>query len=77
LLELGKGFAFIGRQYLLKVGTKEYWLDLLFYHIRFHCFLVIDLKVTAFEPECAGKMNFYLSAVDDLVKINRLAGTFH
>ena len=68
LLELGKGFAFMGRQYLLKVGGKEYWLDLLFYHIRLRCFVVIDLKVTPFEPEHTGKMNFYLSAVDDLLK---------
>jgi len=68
LLELGKGFAYIGRQYPLKVGEKEYWIDLLFYHIRLRCFVVIDLKVTPFEPEHAGKMNFYLSAVDDLLK---------
>jgi predicted nuclease of restriction endonuclease-like (RecB) superfamily len=68
LLELGKGFAFIGRQYPLKIGEKEYWIDLLFYHIRLRCFVVIDLKVTPFEPEHAGKMNFYLSAVDDLLK---------
>jgi predicted nuclease of restriction endonuclease-like (RecB) superfamily len=68
LLELGKGFAYIGRQYPLKIGEKEYWIDLLFYHIRLRCFVVIDLKVTPFEPEHAGKMNFYLSAVDDLLK---------
>lgn len=68
LLELGNGFAFLGRQYPLKVGEKEYALDLLFYHIRLHCFVVIDLKMTGFEPEHAGKMNFYLSAVDDLLK---------
>lgn len=68
LLELGKGFAFIGRQYPLQVGDKEYRLDLLFYHIRLRCFVVIDLKVVEFEPEFAGKMNFYLSAVDDQLK---------
>ncbi|AEV97858.1 hypothetical protein A4D02_15570 [Niastella koreensis] len=68
LLELGKGFAYIGRQYPLKIGEKEYWIDLLFYHIRLRCFVVIDLKVSPFEPEHAGKMNFYLSAVDDLLK---------
>lgn len=68
LLELGKGFAFIGRQYPLQVGEKEYRLDLLFYHIRLRCFVVIDLKVVEFEPEFAGKMNFYLSAVDDQLK---------
>ncbi len=68
LLELGKGFAFIGRQYPLEVGGKDYRLDLLFYHIRLRCFVVIDLKTVEFEPEFAGKMNFYLSAVDELLK---------
>ncbi len=68
LLELGKGFAFIGRQYPLEVGDKDYRLDLLFYHIRLRCFVVIDLKAVEFTPEFAGKMNFYLSAVDDLLK---------
>lgn len=68
LLELGKGFAFIGRQYPLQIGDKDYRLDLLFYHIRLRCFVVIDLKVVEFEPEFAGKMNFYLSAVDDQLK---------
>lgn len=68
LLELGKGFAFIGRQYPLQVGDKDYRLDLLFYHIRLRCFVVIDLKVVEFEPEFAGKMNFYLSVVDDQLK---------
>lgn len=68
LLELGKGFAFIGRQYPLEVGEKEYRLDLLFYHIHLRCFVVIDLKTGEFEPEFAGKMNFYLSVVDDQMK---------
>jgi len=68
LLELGKGFAFIGRQYGLQVGEKDYRLDLLFYHIRLRCFVVIDLKGVEFEPEFAGKMNFYLSIVDDQLK---------
>jgi len=68
LLELGKGFAFIGRQYPLEIGDKDYSLDLLFYHIRLRCFVVIDLKAVEFTPEFAGKMNFYLSAVDDLLK---------
>ena len=68
LLELGKGFAFIGRQYPLQVGDKDYRLDLLFYHIRLRCFVVIDLKMVEFEPEFAGKMNFYLSVVDDQIK---------
>jgi predicted nuclease of restriction endonuclease-like (RecB) superfamily len=68
LLELGKGFAFIGRQYPLQVADKEYRMDLLFYHIRLRCFVVIDLKVVEFEPEFAGKMNFYLSVVDNQIK---------
>jgi len=68
LLELGKGFAFIGRQYPLQVGDKDYRMDLLFYHIRLRCFVVVDLKVVDFEPEFAGKMNFYLSVVDDQIK---------
>ncbi len=68
LLELGKGFAFVGRQYHLPVGNKDYYLDLLFYHIRLRCFIVIELKAVEFEPEFAGKLNFYLSAADDLLK---------
>ena len=64
LLELGKGFAFIGRQYPLLVGNKSYRLDLLFYHIRLRCFVAIDLKTGEFEPEFAGKMNFYLTVQD-------------
>ena len=68
LLELGKGFAFIGRQYPLLVGKKPYRLDLLFYHIRLRCFVAIDLKTGEFEPEFAGKMNFYLSVIDDQLK---------
>lgn len=68
LLELGKGFAFIGRQYHLEVSEKDYYLDLLFYHVTLKCYVVIELKNTAFIPEYAGKMNFYLSAVDSTVK---------
>lgn len=68
LLELGKGFAFVGRQYPLQIGNKERKLDLLFYHLKMHCYVVIDLKMGEFEPEFAGKMNFYLSAVDDILK---------
>jgi predicted nuclease of restriction endonuclease-like (RecB) superfamily len=65
LLELGRGFAFIGSQHHLEVCGKDYHLDLFFYHILLRCFIVIDLKVEEFKPEFAGKMNFYLSAVDD------------
>ena len=67
LLELGAGFALVGSQHHLEVNGKDYYLDLLFYHYRLHCFVVIDLKMTEFKPEYAGKMNFYLSAVDDLL----------
>ncbi len=64
LLELGAGFAFVGRQVHLTVGGDDFYLDLLFYHLTLRCFVVIDLKARAFTPEDAGKMNFYLSAVD-------------
>jgi predicted nuclease of restriction endonuclease-like (RecB) superfamily len=66
-IELGKGFSFVGRQYHLEVGGQDFYLDLLFYHLKLRCFIVIDLKSDAFKPEYAGKMNFYLSAVDDLL----------
>lgn len=68
LLELGAGFAFMGNQYHLEVGGQDFYIDLLFYHIKLRCFVVIELKQGAFKPEHAGKMNFYLSAVDDLLK---------
>jgi predicted nuclease of restriction endonuclease-like (RecB) superfamily len=68
ILELGKGFAFVGSQYLLTVGDQDYYLDLLFYHLRLRCFVVVELKIEEFRPEFAGKMNFYLSAVDDLLR---------
>lgn len=68
LLELGVGFAFVGSQYHLEVGNQDYYLDLLFYHLKLRCYVVIELKVVEFEPEFAGKMNFYLSAVDDLLR---------
>jgi predicted nuclease of restriction endonuclease-like (RecB) superfamily len=65
LIELGVGFAFLGRQYKLTVADKDFYLDLLFYHIKLRCFIVVDLKKGDFKPEYAGKMNFYCSAVDD------------
>lgn len=65
LLELGVGFALVGRQVHLEVGDQDFYLDLLFYHYRLHGFVVVDLKARDFTPEAAGKMNFYLSAVDD------------
>jgi predicted nuclease of restriction endonuclease-like (RecB) superfamily len=70
LVELGVGFAFVGRQYPLEVSGEEFFLDLLFYHLRLRCFMVVDLKMEAFKPEFAGKMNFYLSAVDDQLRHN-------
>lgn len=68
LLELGKGFAFIGKQYHLEVSDSDYYIDLLFYHVKLKCYVVIELKNTKFIPEYTGKMNFYLSAVDSIVK---------
>ncbi len=71
LLELGTGFSFMGQQYYLKVGEKEYYIDLLFYHTRLHCYVVVELKVTEFVPEFAGKLEFYLTAVDEQLKTER------
>ena len=68
LLELGKGFAYLGRQFQLKIGTKEYRTDLLFYHTKLKCYIVIELKLKEFEPEFIGKLNFYISAINELVK---------
>lgn len=68
LLELGIGFAFVGKQYHLDVGNQDFYLDLLFYHTRLRCYVIIDLKIGDFKPEYAGKMNFYLSAVDEQLK---------
>ena len=68
LLELGTGFAYVGSEYHLAVGDQDYYLDLLFYHTRLHCYIVIELKVGQFLPEYAGKLNFYLSAADDLIR---------
>lgn len=68
LLELGVGFAFVPSQYRLNVGGSDFFIDLLFYHLKLRCFMVIDLKAKAFEPEFVGKMNFYLAPVDDLLR---------
>jgi predicted nuclease of restriction endonuclease-like (RecB) superfamily len=68
LLELGVGFAFVGGQYHLKVGGDDFYIDLLFYHLKLRCYVVIDLKMTAFKPEYSGKMNFYISVVDDILR---------
>ncbi len=68
LLELGSGFAYVGRQKNLQVGERDFFLDLLFYHTKLHCYVVIELKPGEFEPEYAGKLNFYLKAVDEQLR---------
>ena len=68
LIELGKGFAFVGSEYKLEVGGKEYFIDLLFYHLKLKCYIVVELKAREFKPTDAGQLNFYLSAVDNLIK---------
>ncbi len=68
LLELGVGFAFVGSQYHLQVSREDYYIDLVFYHLKLRCFVIIDLKMTEFSPEMSGKMSFYLAAVDDLLR---------
>ena len=67
-MELGTGFAFVGRQIHMEVGKDDFYIDLLFYHLKLWSFIVIDLKVGPFKAEYAGKMNFYLNAVDDRLK---------
>lgn len=68
LLELGKGFAYVGKQHLIEVDNREFFIDLLFYHLTLRCYVVIELKAVDFEPEFVGKLNFYLSAVDDQLR---------
>jgi predicted nuclease of restriction endonuclease-like (RecB) superfamily len=68
LLELGAGFSFVGKQFHLEVGGEDFYLDLLFYHLKLRCYFVIELKTGPFRPEYAGKLNFYLSAVDDMLR---------
>jgi predicted nuclease of restriction endonuclease-like (RecB) superfamily len=68
LLELGVGFAFVGSQYHLEIGGDDFYIDLLFYHLRLRSFVVIDLKARAFKPEDIGKMGFYLAAIDDILR---------
>ena len=71
LLELGAGFSYLGRQVPLKVGGREFFIDLLFYHTQLHCYVVIELKTGDFEPEYAGKLNFYIKAVDEQLRTER------
>ncbi len=68
LLELGKGFAYVGNQYKIEISETDYYIDLLFYHLDLRCFVVVELKAGKFKPEYAGKLNFYLSAVDSILK---------
>lgn len=68
LIELGTGFSFVGSQYKITVGNKDYFIDLLFYHLKLKAYIVVELKAREFEPTDAGQLNFYLSAVDDLIK---------
>ena len=65
LLELGAGFAYMGKQFKMQVGERDFYIDLLFYHARLHCYVVVELKTGDFEPEHAGKLNFYIKAVDE------------
>jgi len=65
LLELGAGFAYMGKQYPIQVGERDFFIDLLFYHAQLHCYVVIELKIGDFEPEHAGKLNFYIKAIDE------------
>ena len=69
MLELGKGFAFVGRQYHLEVGGDDFYIDLLFCHLRLHCYVALELKTGPFKPEYTGKLNFYLTALDEQVKM--------
>ncbi|NQZ56921.1 MAG: DUF1016 domain-containing protein [Lentisphaeraceae bacterium] len=68
LLELGSGFAYVGKQVHLEVGGDDFFLDLLFYHLKLHCYVVIELKTCEFKPEHLGQLNFYLTIVDDMIK---------
>ncbi len=68
LLELGAGFAYIGKQYPIQVGEREFFIDLLFYHTQLHCYVVVELKIGDFEPEHAGKLNFYIKAIDEQLR---------
>jgi predicted nuclease of restriction endonuclease-like (RecB) superfamily len=75
LLELGAGFAYVGRQVPIEVGGDDFFIDLLFYHLKLHCYVVIELKAGAFKPEHAGQLSFYLTAVDAQLKSDQDAST--
>ncbi|TFC06414.1 PDDEXK nuclease domain-containing protein [Cryobacterium mannosilyticum] len=69
LLELGQGFAFVGEQVRLEIGNDEFFADLLFYHLTLRCYVVIELKATAFDPGFLGRLGMYMAAVDDLLAV--------
>jgi hypothetical protein len=68
ILELGKGFSFVGNQYKITVGEEDFFIDMLFYNLKLHCYVVIELKTGEFRPEYAGKVNFYINAINGLLK---------
>lgn len=68
LLELGKGFSFVGNQYKISMSDKDYYIDLLFYHLELRCYTVVELKATEFKPEYIGQLGFYVTAVDETLR---------
>ena len=68
LLELGEGFSFVGNQYKITVGDSDYFIDMLFYHLKLHCYIAVELKAVSFKPEFIGQLNFYLTALDEQIK---------
>ena len=68
LVELGKGFSFVGNQYNISMEDKDYYIDLLFYHLELRCFIVVELKTTSFKPEYIGQLGFYVTAIDETLK---------
>ena len=71
LIELGKGFSFVGNQYKITIDNTDYFIDMLFYHLKLRCYVVIELKIGEFKPEYAGKMNFYINAVNNILKTDK------
>lgn len=71
LLELGEGFSFVGNQYKITVGDSDYFIDMLFYHLKLHCYIAVKLKAVSFKPEFIGQLNFYLTAIDEQIKDKR------
>ena len=71
MIELGKGFSFVGNQYKITVDNTDYFIDMLFYHLKLRCYVVIELKIGEFKPEYAGKMNFYINAINNKLKTDK------